>query len=290
MKEKAARDREWRERMDKPNRFNSYERHLAAFDERKKLDEANQREIALQKLKNKGLLDVTDRQQTGSTKRTGMEQAGSNKRTGMEQAGSIKRTGMEQAGSTKRTGLEQSGLTKRTGMEQSGLTNRLDKNLNFTKDTNRQKALQDRMKFYSTDEYSKDGLQLIRKRLEPKLAREASLRDVGMFYGDQRPEVGQGGNALSTYTPELGKPLPGNYQQTPLSERPVNTTRQPLGQATIESNLGHVLGLDKAQNISNAFNYGLRGVWQGSTDLGQAMINRGIKPAYNWSTQKYTGY
>ena len=244
-KNRAARDRAWQERLDRDPRSDAYQYKVRMEDM------ANQREIALQQTRNKGLVDVANRNQLGATNRERMSQMGQ---------------------------------TGRTGLEQAGMTGRLGNQQDFTTEQNRRKYLQDRINFYSTPEYSKDGMQLLRGGLDPELSREAALRDMQLSYGGQRE------NALSTYTPELGKPLPGNYPQTPLSERPVNTTRQPLGQATIESNLGNVLGLDKAQNISNAFNYGLRGVWQGSTDLGQAMINRGIKPAYNWATQKYTGY
>src|SRR6056297_734612 len=145
-KNRAARDRAWQERLDRDPRSDAYQYKVRMEDME------NQREIALQQAKNKGLIDVANRNQLGATNRERMSQMGQ---------------------------------TGRTGLEQAGMTGRLGNQQDFTTEQNRRKYLQDRINFYSTPEYSKDGMQLLRGGLDPELSREAALRDMQLSYGGQ---------------------------------------------------------------------------------------------------------
>src|SRR6056297_773809 len=145
-KNRAARDRAWQERLDRDPRSDAYQYKVRMEDME------NQREIALQQAKNKGLIDVANRNQLGATNRERMSQMGQ---------------------------------TGRTGLEQAGMTGRLENQQDFTTEQNRRKYLQDRINFYSTPEYSKDGMQLLRGELDPELSREAALRDMQLSYGGQ---------------------------------------------------------------------------------------------------------
>jgi len=111
--------------------------------------------IALQGLKNQGLLDVTERQQTGATKRTGLEQVG---------------------------------MTGRLGTTEAGLMSRLGQKLGSARDTDRRKTLQERLKFYTTPEYDKTGTMLLKAPLDFDTARKMSYGDVDMIYGNQGTE------------------------------------------------------------------------------------------------------
>lgn len=81
-----------------------------------------------------------------------------------------------------------------------------------------------------------------------------------------------------------GEVLPGGGQSflDQNGQRP-----RAFGESFIRSNLGHALGADKALNIANGFNRTLTGGWGLSSQLGNAMIERGIKPAVRWATQEY---
>lgn len=96
MKDKTARDKAWQERLDRDPRSDAYRYNV------RMADLENQRKIALQEAKNKGLLDVENRRQTGMTGRTGLEQAGATKRIGMEQSGWMDRTKLTERGKTDR--------------------------------------------------------------------------------------------------------------------------------------------------------------------------------------------
>lgn len=74
------------------------------------------------------------------------------------------------------------------------------------------------------------------------------------------------------------------------SHQPIGAVQDqstPFGQTFIRSNLGHLLGADKALNIANTFNRTLTGGWGLSNQVGNAMIERGIKPAIKWAGQEY---
>jgi len=115
-------------------------------------EDAYKSELGIQKLKNKGLLNVADRRQTGETDRTEMSQEGQ---------------------------------TGRTKLEQAGMTGRLGQQLGASKDAERRKALQERLKFYTTPEYNKDGTLLLKAPLDQENALKMAYGDVDMMYGNQ---------------------------------------------------------------------------------------------------------
>ena len=86
-------DRERRKRMDQPSQYNRYERHLADFREKEKLDAENQRAMALENMKQRGQLDIAKLQDAGQTSRVKISEAGMNRRSGVEQANMMKYRG-----------------------------------------------------------------------------------------------------------------------------------------------------------------------------------------------------
>lgn len=96
---------------------------------------------------------------------------------------------------------------------------------------------------------------------------------------------------LASHAPMTEKTLATRPSTDILSSQQNNASqiepRQPFGQSFIQSNLGHLLGADKALNIANGFNRGLVGGWNLSNQVGNAIINRGIIPAAKWAGEEY---
>jgi hypothetical protein len=76
------------------------------------------------------------------------------------------------------------------------------------------------------------------------------------------------------------------FEGNPQTPQP-SQQRSPMGQQFINSNIGHTLGLDKARTVANTFNQAAIGTWNGLGQVGDSIINRGVKPVVKWAGQEY---
>lgn len=96
------------------------------------------------------------------------------------------------------------------------------------------------------------------------------------------------GNLAYSDKPKQTTPnVPGStlqsYGEQSVWPRSENNTATPF----MNTNFAHYSGLRGLENTGAQINTGLRNLWRGSTWLGNQMIDRGIKPVYQWAMSPY---
>ena len=118
--------------------------------------------------------------------------------------------------------------------------------------------------------------------------RESFFSDTkGVGSGAGQPKSG-GLRSQKPHKHNYGAALPVTGGQSPVDasgQRP-----KAFGESFIRSNFGHAIGVDKAQKVATGFNRMGSNAWELSKRTGNAMINRGIKPALKWANQEYDPY